>query len=169
MINDYILQIPHDGVTGEVEVMDSIWSCLDEELRDNIRRISSRFGSLAAFQFLAPLPEIEDMFKDMGTVARKNRIPWLLCPVFGYDTPNDVPLSPIPDSCSTLESIPSIAKLCSSAPEQRGSARLNPPKGRPPRKKSPKTRAMSKPWPAVTVKQATAKLGSAMFVQHVCE
>ena len=169
MINDYNLQIPHDDVTGKVEVFDSIWACLDEELRDDIRRISSQFGSLASFQFLVPLPEVEDMFKNMGTVARKNKIPSLLCPVFGYDTQSDVPLLPIPDSRLALESIPSIAKLCSAAPELRRSARLNSSKGRPPRKKSPKPRSTSKPWPVVTVKQAAAKLGSAVFVQHVSE
>ena len=169
MIDDCTLKIPRNDVTGEVEVFESIWSCLDEQLRDDIRRISNQLGSLAAFQLLAPLPEVEDMLKSMGTIARKTGIPSLTCPVFGYDAQNDVPLSSTPDSFFLLKSIPSVAKLCPVAPELRRSARLNSPKEQPPRKTRSKICAMDKPWPTMTVKQAAAKLGSAVFVQHVCE
>ena len=167
MIDDCTLKIPRDDVTGEVEVFESIWSCLDEELRDDIRRISNRLGSFAAFQLLAPLPEVEDMFKNMGTVARK-RMPSLACQVSGCDAPNDVPLPSTSDSFSLLKSIPSVAKLCPVAPELRRSTRLNTPKEQTPRKTRSKICAMDKPWPTVTVKQAAAKLGAAVFVQHVC-
>ncbi|KAF8334376.1 hypothetical protein F5887DRAFT_991484 [Amanita rubescens] len=166
MIDDCSLKVPRDDVTGEVEVFESIWSCLDEGLRDDIRRISNRLGSLAAFQLLVPLPEVEDMFKNMGTVARKNGIPSLASPVFGYDAQNDVPLSPSPDSFFMLKAIPSVAKLCLVAPELRRSARLNPPKKQPPRRKQSEISATDKPWPTVTVKKAAARVGSAVFVQH---
>jgi len=169
MIDEYNLRIRHDHRTDEVKVFDSIWSCLNEELRNDIRGIFSRFGSLAAFQFLAPLPEVEDMFKNMGTVARMNGIPSLACPVFGFVIPNNISLSPIPDSVITLKLIPSVAKCCTVAPKLRRSVRLNSPEERSPRNNPPKSRGMAKPWPAVTVKQTAARHDSAAFVQHVCD
>ena len=167
MIDEYNLRIRHDHRTGEVKVYDSIWSCLNEELRNDIRGVSSRFGSLAAFQFLAPLPEVEDMFKNMGAMARRKGIPSLACPVFGFVTQNNIRLPPIPDSVLTLKLIPSVAKFCAVAPELRRSVRLNSPKERSPRKKPSKSRGMTKPWPTVTVKQPAARYDSVTFVQHV--
>jgi hypothetical protein len=166
MIDDYILRICHDHRTGEAKVPDSIWSCLDEELRDDIRRVSSQFGSLAAFQFLAPLPEVEGMLKSMGTVARRNEIPSLACPVLGYVTQNSVPLSPIPDSVMTLKSIPSVAKSCRVAQDLRRSARLHSLKEQ---TNPSRSHAMDKPWPTVTVKRSTPSRGPALFVQRVCD
>ena len=169
MVDDYILQIYNDHRTGEVRTFDSIWSCLHEELRDDIRRASSQFASLAAFQFLTPSPEVEDMFKTMGAAARRNGIHSLACPVLGYVTQNDVPLSPIPDSIMTLKSIPSVAKICSEALELRRSARLNSLKESSSKKNQSKNRAIEKPWPTVTVNQAATRGDSALFIQHVCE
>jgi hypothetical protein len=169
MIDDYILRICHDHRTGEVKVFDSIWSCLDEELRDDIRRVSSQFGSLAAFQFLTPLPEVEEMFKSMDTVARRNEIPSLACPVLGYITQNGVPLSPTPDSVMTLKSIPLVAKSCRVAQDLRRSARLDSLKEQPSRKNPSRSHAMDKPWPTVTVKRSIARRDPALFVQRVCD
>ena len=168
MVDEYNLQTRHDHRTGEVKVFDSIWSCLNEELRNDIRGISSRFGSLAAFQFLAPLPEVEDMFKNMGGVAKRDGIPSLACPVFGSVTQNNIPSSPIPDSLMTLKLIPSVAKLCTISTELRRSVRLNSPKEQSTRKSLSKS-GMIKPWPTVTVKQTAARHDSALFVQHVCD
>jgi hypothetical protein len=168
MIDDYILRVRYDQRTGEAMVYDSIWSCLDEETRHDIRRISRRFGSLAAFQFLAPLPEVEDIFNNMGSVARRDGMRSLECPVSGYIAQNDVPLSSTLDSVMTLKSIPSVAKYCSMTQEPRRSARLNSPKERPSRKKQSKGRVTAKPWPTVIVKQGAVRRNSALFVQHVC-
>lgn len=167
MIDDYILQIYSDHRTGEVRTFDSIWSCLHEELRDDIRRVSSRFVSLAAFQFLSPSPEVEDMFKSMGAVARRNGLHSLACPVLGHVTQNDVLLSPTPDSVMTLKSVPSVAKICSVDQELRRSARLNSLKVPSLNKNQSKNRAMDKPWPTVTVKQVATRRDSALFIQHV--
>ena len=140
-----------------------------EELRNDICRVSSRFPSLAAFQFLSPSPEVEDMFKSMGAVARRNGLHSLACLVLGYVTQNDVPMLPTPDSVMTLKLVPSIAKICSVDQELRWSTRLNSPKVPSSNKNQSKNCTMDKPWPTVTVKQAATRRDSALFIQHVCD
>lgn len=167
MIDDHALRIRYDGQTGEVNVFNSIWSCLDEELRDDIRGISSRFGPLAAFQFSSPLPEVEDIFRNM---ARKSKIPSLSSPVIGWVTQDDVPLPLSPDSIGLLESLPSLAKVCATTEALRRSPRIMSLEERPSRTApsiSGRSRALAKPWPTITVKRPTVRVDPIVFVQRV--
>ena len=166
MIDDHVLRIRHDHRTGEVNVFNSIWSCLDEELRDDIRGISNRFGPLATFQFFAPLPEVEDIFRNM---ARKSRVPSLSSPVTGSIMP-DTPLPFSPDSIALLESLPSLAKLCATTPAPRRSPRiisLDERHSRNVPNMSGRGRALAKQWPTITMKRSTTRLDPILFVQRV--
>ena len=167
MIDDYALRIRYNQRTGEVNVFNSIWSCLDEELRDDIRGISSRFGPLAAFQFLSPLPEVEDIFRNM---ARKSRVPSLPSLVLGCVGQDDVPLSPSPDSTALLGVLPSLAIVCATTEALRRSPRIISLEERPSRKVpiiSGRSRALAKPWPTITVKRPTTRVDPIVFVQRV--
>ena len=164
MIDDHVLRIRYDDETGEANVFNSIWSCLDEELRDDIRGISNRFGPLAAFQFSSPLPEVEDIFRNM---ARKSRIPSLSSPVVGWVTHDDAPLPLSPDSIGLLESLPSLAKFCATTEALRRSPRIISLEERPSRKAPSRSRALAKPWPTITVKRPTTRVDPIIFVQRV--
>ena len=167
MMDDYALRIFYDQQTGEVNIFNSIWSCLDEELRDDIREISSRFGPLAAFQFFSPLPEVEDIFRNM---ARKSRIPFLSSPVVDDVAHDDVPLPSSPDCIGLLDSLPSLAKVCATTEALRRSPRIISREERPSRKApgiSGRIRALTKPWPTITVKRPTTRVDPTVFVQRV--
>jgi hypothetical protein len=167
MIDDRALRIRYYRKTGEVNVFNSIWSCLDEELRDDIRGISSRFGPLAAFQFSSPFPEVEDIFRNM---ARKSRVPSLSSPVVDCVVQDDVPLLSSPDSIALLELLPSLAKVCATTEALRRSPRIISPSERPPRKAasiSGGRRALAKPWSTITVKRPAARADPIVFVQRV--
>ena len=166
-VDTVVLQVLHHPDTGELDIPPSIWACLDDELRHDIRTISDN-GGLAAFQFHAPLIEVEEMFKNMGSVVKKKKVLSSKCSAVDHVFQNDIPLSLDSDSVTTMELLPSIAAAHSTMQETRRSARINHPK-------KERTSAMptsngnkTKTLPILTVKRSNAKkLDSTIFIQRV--
>lgn len=170
MIDNYILEVSHHHKTRELKLSRAISSCLNDELRQDIRTVLGRFRTLATFQFHVPSTEVERLFRDMGAVAKRSRIFSLQCPTVGFVASENVAQLTLPDSSATIKSLPCIMARCPSTQTVRRSARLSSrsksvsntrPKGQ-------TSRTRVKSWPSLNVKSARAsRIDSLLFIQHV--
>lgn len=174
MIDNYILQVSHHHETGELTISKAISSCLKDDLRQDIRAMSDRFRTLAAFQFYVPSIKVENLFREMGVVAKLNRLPLLQCPTIGIVASQNAPTYPLRDSLETTKSLPCIMAHCTSMQETRRSARLSSRReGRKEsvsntRLKGQTNRTRVEAWPTLNVKPTkVSRANSLLFLQHV--
>jgi len=174
MIDNYILQVFHHHETGELMISKAISSCLKDDLRQDIRAISDRFRTLAAFQFHVPSIKVEDLFRDMGVLAKRSRLPLLQCPTVGFVASQNVLPYPLPDSLATIKSLPCIMARCTPMHTTRRSARLSSRReGRSESVSSTRLRGQTgrtkvKAWPTLNVKPTkVSHPNSLLFIQHV--
>lgn len=169
MVDNFVLQIQRDPGSPELDIANSVWSCLTEELRGDIRKISDRFKSIAAFQFHVPNSKVEELFIEMGEKAKRKKFAWPRCSTLGYEQ-SDILAPRPPDSISTIKLLPSIGVVCPTF-EIRRSARLNGQKSASGSRAAAKGRAGRKGvdiWPTVIIKPNTPmKLDSNLFIQQV--
>ena len=165
MIDNYVLR-------GSLEISKAISSCLDDELCQDVCAMSNEFRSLATFQFHFPSTKVEELFREMDAVAKRGKIPLLQCPATDLDMSENVSLRPpIPDSVSTIKSLPCIMARCPSPQMVRRSVRLSSPeKGRSKSVQSTRFKSQTgvEAWPTLSVKPPEASSPDALlFIQHV--
>ncbi|KAK2460208.1 hypothetical protein APHAL10511_007799 [Amanita phalloides] len=167
VVNDYILRIYHNPRTGELRVPNSIWSCISDALRRDLRLASDRFRTLATFQFHAPLAPVKKLFKNMGIRLKEGRVPLLHNSVQDYVTQQINSSFSHPDSSRSLNSLPSIEAICSSMQTVRRSVRLSSRAERRPKTTESKSLRDQNTWPTLCVQKPTAtKSISTLYVQQ---
>jgi len=152
----------------------AISSCLNDELRQDICAMSSRFRSLATFQFHVPSTRVEELFREMDAVAKRGKIPSLQCPAADLVASKNVSPPPVPDSASTIKSLPCIMAHCPSPQAVHPSVRLSSrEKGRSKSVQSTRFKSLAsqtrvEAWPILSVKPPkVSDTGPLLFIQRV--